>query len=234
MPNISYKEEGTGEVILFLHGWGQNKEMMLPLIDELKSKYRCVLVDLPGFGNSKFNGSKNLDEYTESLRLFLKCKNIVPRHIIGHSFGGKLALNYYLKYKDVNSLTFIASPILKPNRNLKYYYKIYTYKFMKKLKIKLTKKGSKDYQNCSEDMRGFFVNVVNRHFDKEIKNIEIPILMVWGDRDEKVPLNKAKEMKKKISDAQLVVEKGGHFAYLENIEFTRLIIQQFLRRCDGD
>ena len=105
---------------------------------------------------------------------------------------------------------------------------------MKKLKIKLTKKGSKDYQNCSEDMRGFFVNVVNRHFDKEIKNIEIPILMVWGDRDEKVPLNKAKEMNKKISDAQLVVEKGGHFAYLENIEFTRLIIQQFLRRCDGD
>ena len=36
MPNISYIKEGKGEVILLLHGWGQNKEMMLPLIDNLK------------------------------------------------------------------------------------------------------------------------------------------------------------------------------------------------------
>lgn len=234
MPNISYIEEGTGEVILFLHGWGQNKEMMFPLIDELKNNYRCILIDLPGFGKSEFNGSKNLEEYTVYLRNFLECRNIIPRHIVGHSFGGKLALNYYLKYKDINSLTFIASPILRPKRGIKYYLKIYAYKLMKRLKINTCKKGSEDYRNCSKNMKSFFVNVVNRHFNKEIKNIKVPTLLLWGDKDEKVPLNKAKKIRKKIKCGQLVVEKGGHFAYLENIEFTRLIIQQFLRRCKGD
>ena len=59
MPNhINCYVCGEGKVILFLHGWGQNKEMMMPLVEELKGKYKCVLLDMPGFGKSKFNGVK--------------------------------------------------------------------------------------------------------------------------------------------------------------------------------
>ena len=234
MPSISYVDEGCGEVILFLHGWGQNKEMMIPLTEELKSNYRCVVVDLPGFGNSSFNNVKTLDLYTKELKKFLDSKNITPKYIIGHSFGGKVAFNYYLKYGDVKGLVFIASPILKPKRTIKYYLKLYKYKIMKKLKLNVGAKGSEDYKNCPMEMKPFFVNTVNTHFDKEIKKMFIPTLLIWGNRDDKVPVSKAKSLNKKIKNSNLYIQKGGHFAYLENIELTKLIIQNFIRGTKND
>ena len=157
-------------------------------------------------------------------------KNCLPKYIIGHSFGGKVALNYCLKYNDLSKLVIVASPILRPKRTLKYYYKIYKYKLKKRLKLCLKNQGSEDYKDCKNNMKNFFVKVVNTHYDKEVVNVEIPTLLIWGADDDKVPLNKAKKINKKIVNSDLYIEKGGHFAYLENIEFTRLIIQKFLRR----
>lgn len=230
MPNISYIEEGNGKTILFLHGWGQNKEMMYPLIEQLKNNYKCIIVDMPGFGDSKFNGEKNIEEYTETIKNFLEEKKIAPDYIVGHSFGGKVALKYYLKYKNIKGLIFIASPLLKPKRSIIYYYKIAKHKLKKKLKFNIQKSGSEDYRNCSDCMKTFFISVVNTHFDKEIKNIEVPVLLVWGRKDEKVPLFKAVKLHNIIKKSELQLENGGHFAYLENIEFTRLVIQRFMRR----
>jgi pimeloyl-ACP methyl ester carboxylesterase len=229
MPNVSYIEEGEGDVVLLLHGWGQNKEMMCPLIDELKYKYKCVVIDMPGFGASLFNNESNLDDYTHTLRSFLKEKKLFPKYIIGHSFGGKVALNYYLRYKDLSGLVIMASPLLKPTRTIKYYFDIYKYKLKKKLGFSEKNQGSEDYKCCAPNMRKFFVKIVNTHFDKEINKVKIPCLLIWGKEDKKVPLNKAKILNKKIINSELYIEKGGHFAYLENIEFTKLIIQKFMR-----
>lgn len=233
MPNISYTCEGEGEIILFLHGWGQNKEMMLPLIEELKTKYKCVVMDLPGFGKSIFYGEKSLDEYIQNLRKFLEQKDLLPRHIVGHSFGGKVAAAYYFKYKDLSSLSFIASPLLKPKRSVRYYFKIGLYKLKKIFNLSCKKQGSIDYRTCKDNMKRFFVNVVNTHFDKVVSDVSIPTLLIWGDKDDKVPLNKGKKLNKKIKNSSLYVQNGGHFSYLENIQFTKLIIQQFLRRNKG-
>lgn len=230
MPNnISYIVEGKGDTILFLHGWGQSKESMLPLIGDLKNKYRCVLIDLPGFGKSDFNNSKNIKEYTEYIRKFLDENNFLPKYIVGHSFGGKIAIEYQLQYKNIDKLFVIASPILKPKRHFNYYYKILKYKLKKQLKIKIND-GSEDYKNCSKEMKPFFVSVVNTHYDKFLKNIEIPVILIWGKDDEKVPLKKALELNKKLGNSELYIMKGDHFAYIKNIEFTKLVIQKHLRR----
>ena len=233
MPNISYTCKGEGETILFLHGWGQNKEMMLPLIEELQYKYKCVVIDLPGFGESVFCGEKSLDEYVSNLRKFLEQNDLLPKHIVGHSFGGKVALSYYLKYKDISSLSIIASPLLRPKRRVNYYFKVWMYKLKKLFNLNCKASGSEDYKNCKDEMKYFFINIVNTHFDRDVSNISIPTLLIWGDKDNKVPLDKGKKLNKKIKHSSLYVQKGGHFAYLENIQFTKLIIQQFLRRNNG-
>ena len=72
MPNLDFFITGEGPVILFLHGWGQNKEMMSSLVEGLKNKYKCVVLDMPGFGNSKFNREKNIDEYTKNIHDFYR------------------------------------------------------------------------------------------------------------------------------------------------------------------
>lgn len=234
MPNISYIKEGEGEIVLLLHGWGQNKEMMLPLIEDMKKKYTCVAIDMPGFGETKFNDFNTISEYTEYIRMFLKENDILPKYIIGHSFGGKVAVDYYLKYKDIEKMAVISSPLLKPTRGLRYYYKILKYKLKKKLKIRQSNVGSSDYKNCKDNMKKFFVKVVNTHYNKDIFKIKIPVLLLWGNKDKQVPLNKAKKLHKKLKRNKLVILNGGHFAHLENIEFTKLNINDFLRRKNYD
>lgn len=234
MPNISFVTQGEGEVILFLHGWGQNKEMMLPLADQLKYSYKCVLIDMCGFGGSPFNSKNDLEMYTDEIRFFLEKENLLPKYIVGHSFGGKAAIQYQLKYEDLKGLVIIASPLLKPRRSIKYRYKVVKYKIKKRLGFKDNNGGSEDYKNCSDEMKPFFVRVVNTHFDKDLAKISVPVMLIWGNQDDKVPLSKAKKMHKKLKGSQLYVQKGGHFAYLENIQLTRLIIQKFFRGLKND
>lgn len=232
MPKkIEYVAVGKGEVILFMHGWGQNKEMMIPLIEELKNKYKCVVLDLPGFGKSDFNNEKNLEEYVSNIRCFLEENNMLPKYVVGHSFGGKLCVEYYLKYKDISKMFIIASPILKPKRKLSYYYKIYKYKMLKKIKQKKkVEGGSEDYKHCPSYMKNFFVNVVNTHYDSRVKDILVPTVLLWGDKDNQVPLNRGEKLNKLIENSDLHIVKGSHFAYLENLQFTKLLLNKFFRR----
>lgn len=230
MPNkISYISQGKGDIVLILHGWGQTKEMMLPLVDELKYRYKCIIIDMPGFGQSMFNGEKNIDEYTEVIREFLMKEKIKPKYIIGHSFGGKVAVNYYLKYGEISKIILMGSPVLKPRRTIKYFFKIIRNKILKKIFKTYKQRGSKDYNQCSIEMKKFFVNVVNTHYNKQIKNIRIPILLYWGDKDKAVPISKAKKLNKLLENSKLEIVKGTHFAYLENIYYTNMVIQAFLR-----
>lgn len=231
MPSdMSCVVKGKGEVILFLHGWGQNKEMMLPLIEMLKNKYKCVIIDMPGFGKTDFNGCETIGSYTKKIRTFLEKEKLLPKYIVGHSFGGKIAIEYYLNHKDLKKIVLIASPILKPDRRIGYYYKVYKYKLLKKIfKNKKFNLGSEDYKNCPNGMKKFFNQVVNMHYNNQVSNIDIPTLLIWSDKDKKVPLKKGKKLFKMIKNSKLYVLKGTHFAYLENIDFTRLIIQKFFR-----
>jgi pimeloyl-ACP methyl ester carboxylesterase len=211
-----------------LHGWGQNKEMMYPLVDKLKYKYKCVVIDMPGFGNSDFNDEKNIDEYTKSIHDFLMYKfHLRPTYIVGHCFGGKIAINYHLKY-GVKSIALIASPILKSKRNLTYYFKVYSYKLKKRF-LKTINAGSEDYKKTKKEMKKFFINVVNTYYDNQIKNIKIPILLLYSKEDEKVKFRVAKRLKRKLLRVRLKVINGDHFAYLTNRRVVAIEINDFFK-----
>jgi len=51
--DINYIEEGEGEPIIVLHGWGANINTVLSLVNILKDRYRVYAMDLPGFGESQ-------------------------------------------------------------------------------------------------------------------------------------------------------------------------------------
>ena len=228
MPKLDYFILGKGPDILFLHGWCQNKEMMIPLVNRLKKNYRCIVVDMPGFGSSQYNNELTMDEYCKSIHDFLLLKlHINPLYIIGHSFGGKVALHYYLKYGKVKGITLIASPILKPKRSIKFYFKLYLYKIRRLLKIK-NNMGSKDYREANE-LRRFLVHVVNTHYNKKIKKIKIPLLLIYSKEDDKVDFIRAKQLHKKTYKSTLRVIKGDHFAYLNNENIVSMEINNFIK-----
>ena len=91
--NIHYKKEGTGEVLVLIHGFLENLSMWDEMAVELSKTWQVIRVDLPGFGKS------DCIEETHSMELFAECTqqlllelNIDKFTLIGHSMGGYVAL----------------------------------------------------------------------------------------------------------------------------------------------
>lgn len=231
---ISYGKE-SGNVLVLLHGWGQNINMMKPIGDAFKNHFRIVIIDLPGFGNSEEpQNALTVFDYVEYLKkLFIKLKINNPI-ILGHSFGGKIAISYASKYK-VKKLILFAPSFCKTKQKITIKQKIL--KLLKKVPIlnKLenyakSKVGSKDYKNASPIMRQILVNSINLDLSDDAKKINSPSLLIWGELDTAVELEEGKRLEKLIKDSGLIIyENKTHYAYLEDINKTINILDNFLK-----
>lgn len=232
--NINYIVYGKNKkgTIVLLHGWGQNIDMMRPIGDYFASEYQVLIFDLPGFGMSeepKYPWS--LSDYVEAIREVIKKEKIDNPIVMGHSFGGKLALLYASCY-DTKKLVLFASPI---NHNHKVSLKSKVLKSVKKLPLmdkvgeKMKKHiGSTDYKNASPVMREIMVNHVNTDIYEEIKKIKASTLIIWGESDTAVNPIVATEIKDAIKDSGIVMLPGTHYAYLENLGRVQSILDSFL------
>lgn len=230
--NVNYIQYGEGKDIVLLHGWGQNIEMMKPLGDRIKNK-RITIIDFPGFGETDEPETDwNIDNYVECLKDVINELNIEEPILIGHSFGGRVAIKYASKY-SVKRLILFGSPCVRRE------YKSKKEEILKKLKkLPLMDKfgeymkkyiGSTDYRNASPVMRNTLVNVVNENLEEDAKKIEVPTLLVWGSLDEAAPIEDAKELEKLLKDAGLVVIDGcTHYAYLESLDYVSNIVNNFV------
>ena len=233
--DINYIDYGSGEnTIVLLHGWGQNIEMMRPVGDKLSKENRIIIVDLPGFGNSSEPDTIwTIYDYAECINKLLNELNVDNPIMIGHSFGGKIALEYASKYKT-KKLVLFGSPFKKMILKLSTKTKIL--KFFKKVPIinKLegfAKKhiGSTDYKNASETMRKILVEHVNLDITEDVKKIKCPTIIIWGTLDKAVDIEIAYELEKLINDAAVITYEGcSHYAYLERLNQTVNIIKNFI------
>ena len=233
--DINYIDYGEGEnTIVLLHGWGQNIEMMKPIGDKFKKNNRIIIVDLPGFGQSNEPDTIwTMYDYTECIHELLKKLKVTNPIMVGHSFGGKISLIYSSKYK-VKKLVLFGSPFKQEIKKLSTKTKIL--KFLKKVPVlnKLegfAKKhiGSRDYKQASDFMRKILVEHVNLDITEEVKKIKCPTLIVWGTMDQEVPIERAYELEKLISDSAVIPYEGcSHYAYLERLNQTVNILKNFI------
>ncbi len=233
--DINYIDYGTGNnTIVLLHGWGQNIEMMKPIGDKLSKENRIVIVDLPGFGQSSEPDTIwTIYDYAECINKLLIELGVDNPILIGHSFGGKISLEYASQYKT-QKLVLFGSPFKKMILKLSTKTKIL--KFLKKVPVlnKLegfAKKhiGSRDYKNASETMRKILVEHVNLDITEDVKKIKCSTIIVWGTLDKEVPLSDAYELEKLIRDSAVIPYEGcSHYAYLERLNQTVNIIKNFI------
>lgn len=106
---VAYSDVGEGNVILFLHGWGTSKLVYSNLIDILSAKYRCISIDLPGFGGSDIIEHITLTKISNIISKVVKKLNIKKFNLIGHSLGGAVSLVYASNnLEHVNKLVLIS------------------------------------------------------------------------------------------------------------------------------
>lgn len=97
--HVSYKDQGTGEPILLIHGFCGSSEYWNNVIPELSTKYRVLALDLPGHGGSAVLENINeMDQYATFINDFLDVIDIDKVTMIGHSLGGYITLAFAEKY----------------------------------------------------------------------------------------------------------------------------------------
>lgn len=233
--NYDFHDINADTTLVFLHGWGQNIEMMQPVGKSYKSFYNVLILDLPGFGKSEEpKYSWSIYDYVKFLHEFLSSFSLKKIIMVGHSFGGKISLVYASKY-SLEKLVCFASPYCKELKKLPLKNRLY--KSIKKVfflkwiaNIMKNYIGSEDYKNASEIMRGVLVQSVNLDIDEDVKKISCPTLLIWGSLDTAVPVNRAYELEKIIPDAGVVVYEGAtHYAYLERLNDVRIVLDNFFQ-----
>lgn len=230
--NVNYIQYGKGADVVLLHGWGQNIEMMQPLGKELVN-HRVTILDFPGFGESEEPKTIwTIEDYSELLEILFEILKVKKPILIGHSFGGRVAI-HYASLNPVHKLVLFGSPCIRHER------KSIKESFLKSVKKlpgmdklgEFSKKfiGSTDYKNASPIMRNILVQVINQDLTKYAKKIDCPTLLIWGTLDEAAPIEEARELEAILPDGALIELEGyTHYAYLEALPRVKAILKSFM------
>lgn len=244
--DIDYIDEGSGETVLFLQGWGTTASIYKSLINMLSVKYRVIAPDFPGFGKStEPSFPYSAEDYSDFVLAFLEALKINKISVIGHSHGGRVAIEMLSRENlpiEAEKLVLIDSAGIVLPKKMSKRIKIRTYKICKNiLRIPFIRKmypdalgvlqkkfGSADYASSSDIMRKSMVKLVNTDYSHCLPKIKQPTLLIWGDLDDATPIAHAKIMEKSIPDSGLVViAGGGHFSYLADMALTEKVLHSF-------
>ena len=241
---INYEVEGEGKPIILLHGWLASLETMMPIQKHLAKNFKVYNVDIIGFGKSDLPDSPlNTDDFGNFLKEFIDTLKIENPILIGHSHGGRTIINYAGRnLGKINKIVLIDSAGIKPKRSASYYMKVYSFKTIKNVMKVFPKKfesarekalnkfGSSDYKDSPEVLRKTMSIILNEDQKSIMPNINVPTLLIWGDKDTATPLSDAKQMEKLIPNSGIAsLEGAGHFSYLDKLGEFLIILDEFLK-----
>jgi pimeloyl-ACP methyl ester carboxylesterase/DNA-binding response OmpR family regulator len=113
---IHVREQGPPQrqTILLIHGWSSSWYAVSPLITLLSDRYRCVAVDLPGYGESPaLRERASINGYADLLAELIKL--ISPEQpviLVGHSMGGMISLTMALRHSPLIERMILIAPTI--------------------------------------------------------------------------------------------------------------------------
>ncbi|MHA1269058.1 MAG: alpha/beta fold hydrolase [Candidatus Helarchaeota archaeon] len=255
---LYYEEFGieNSQVAILLHGWNENRNIFKFQIEDLSQNYHVITLDMRGHGkSSKPRIGYSYSRMAKDLYYFNKYLEIDNPILIGHSMGGQIALTYYLKYNNCKKLVLISSPCSMPiqllgiirmgqeyltkklRAGLKYSYNV----MIKNLKLisdpdNKNEIGGKYTLNLKEFQVPLYVtlgltfNALSFNVENRLKDIEIPVLILAGEKDDLIPIPIFEFMQKEIPNSKLIkFENCSHFCFIEDPKKTNQFILDFLK-----
>lgn len=98
---LSFIDKGNGSVVVFIHGYCEWKGYWQSAIDVFSSKYRCIVPDLPGHGESASIANVSIEAMAEQVQHILVSANINRVTLVGHSLGGYVCLAFAERYPEM-------------------------------------------------------------------------------------------------------------------------------------
>jgi pimeloyl-ACP methyl ester carboxylesterase len=120
---IHYEVAGTGDiVVVLLHGFGASWRWWLPILKQLPPGYRAYAPDLRGCGDTDHSpNGYTIKQLAVDLHHFAAALNLPPFHLIGHSLGGVVAMQFALDYPALLQTLILVAPA--PAEGMSVYYK---------------------------------------------------------------------------------------------------------------
>jgi pimeloyl-ACP methyl ester carboxylesterase len=231
--------------ILILHGWGRGAISWQKTKELLENNGFSVLApDLPGFGENPMSPTPwTINDYVEWVENLCQENGFYHFFLLGHSFGGRVAIKFALKYPEqLAGLILVSAGGVENEKTVKELTAAILAPYAKKFSFlpgyKLWRKvfyrfilGRTDYLQAQGVMKETFKNIVAENLTPLLEKIRVKTLIVWGENDRTLPLSDGRLMNQKIPGSQLeVLPNIDHKPHQENPQKLVEIIMSFMMR----
>jgi pimeloyl-ACP methyl ester carboxylesterase len=253
--NLATIDQGSGEAIVFLHGYPMNKSIWQHFANELQDNYRVICLDLPGFGNNPaIELPLTVGDMAEAVNKTLDNLGVEKCVMVGHSLGGYVALGFGEKYPNklnglvmFHSTAFADSQEKKQGRNKsidfveRYGVSEFVDEFISPLFFEGRKQELKDSAETVMAMgrataKSTVVEVIKAMRDRKdrtkvLEKANFPVMYIVGRNDTAVQLSIASPQFWMAKNATThILDETGHMGMLERPKETLTLMRQFLQR----
>ncbi len=256
---LYYREYGTGIPVVFLNGVMMSTGSWIPFVNTVSKEYRMITVDLLDQGRSDdCEEGYTVDTQANFLNKFLDRLGLNDIHLLGMSYGGKVALTFTIKYQSkVRSLILsntdsFTSNIMKEIgkgwayaassldgeifSNIVFPY-MYSYKFYQDNYEYIESRKKAMSKALNEKWKDRFIRTLQSAIDYDvsdrIKDIKVPTLIISSELDTISFTGYQEFIHNQIENSSWVtIKEAGHAALYEKPEEYISIVMEFLRKLD--
>jgi pimeloyl-ACP methyl ester carboxylesterase len=250
---IFYWTLGDGPPVVLLHPFPSNHEFWLPVAEVLATRYRIILPDLRGHGDSGVGeGPATMEKHAADIARVMDDAEVGRAPLIGVSIGGYALFEFWRKFRGrVAALGLCntkapadgsearAGRLQAANDVLDRGTEPFFESMVPRLLGKTTREMRPDLvdgalrmmrkmspEDVAQVQRGM---AVRPDSIETLKTINVPTLLVTGDEDLMTGINEAELMQQHISGSQLrVIPKAGHYSPWEQPDDASKLLRQFL------
>jgi 3-oxoadipate enol-lactonase len=231
---FAYTRHGAGTPLVLLHGYPLDGSIWSEVVPLLTDRFELIIPDLRGFGESTIvDPSSMMDTYASDVARLVDHLGFEKAAVAGHSMGGYVALAYAKNHPDrISGLGLISSQTLAdtPERKQGRYdtanqvaakgigvvVEAMTSKFTPDERVRAVAQSVMEQQRPNGIIGALKAMAEREDLSALLADFKYPVVLVHGDADALIPIERAREVKNAIPQAHLVELKGvGHLPMLE-------------------
>ena len=224
--DIYYKEGGTGQSLILLHGGTDTHKFWDPFIPQFSKHFQVITPDSRGHGRT-INMSDQLSYrlMADDLAVFIQELNLEKPLIFGYSDGGQIALDFGMRYPDLAAALVIGGAWYRFSSEYQNALKKAGFAGPGEVNYEIINKNSYPgwidrmravhpnpdpdyYQTLLRDISRMWWTPLN-YQSEDFQRIILPTLILMAENDEMIPLSEAREMAELIPNSKLEVIFGA-------------------------
>jgi len=225
---VFYSDCGHGPMIVFIHGWLESHKTFDLIVNILSKKYRCISIDLPGFGKSDPINNVTLNKITRSVEKVVKKIGVTNYYLVGHSLGGAISL----MYADKNSGAVKKLVLISPFVSFKQFSKLIFYLITNLIPVAITKILKWKNPNLFA-VNAFRIAYLLSSADlyKYLRRVRKDILLVYGTRDSLLSIRPLQPLLGIMNNIHLAIfEDVRHYVFTYNSQELAEKIDKFFEK----